>query len=120
MVKVSPTYEDEVLSVLAYEFSPSDHPRSERKLKRRLREKRLGAYDAARIAGLRAFKDDLQQELGRYDQSAYYAGAHGRYAEMRDWDVERLSQAMKARHPELPGEAIDGFLPFAILLYYLK
>lgn len=59
------SYDDEVLSVLAFEFSVKHHADSERKLKRRLREKRLGAYDEDRIARIRAFKDDLRMELGK-------------------------------------------------------
>lgn len=120
MAKPQPTYEDEVLAVLAYEFSSSDQIRSERKIKRRLREKHLGSYDPVRIAALRAFKADVQQELGKYDKSEYYTQPHGRYADMQDWDVLRLAQVMKQRHPGLSQDAIDGFLPFAILLYYLK
>ncbi len=120
MAKQPPTYEDEVLNVLAYEFSSSGQLQSERKIKRRLREKKLGAYDQTRIAALRAFKGEVQGELGKYDKSEYYTEPHGIYAEMQDWDVERLAQAMKARHPGLPETAIDDFLPFAILLYYLK
>jgi hypothetical protein len=120
MTKQPPTYEVEVLNVLAYEFSSSDQREAERKIKRRLRKKKLGAYDQTRIAALRAFKDDVQGELGKSDQSEYYTEPQGMYAEMQDWDVERLAQAMKARHSGLPETAIDSFLPFAILLYYLK
>ncbi len=120
MAKQTPTYEGEILSVLAFEFSFSKQSESERKIKRRLRDKKLGAYDPTRVATLRAFKDDVQQELGRFSKSAYYTHAHGKYAEMQDWDVKRLAQAMKARHPEVPESEIDGFLPYAILLYYLK
>lgn len=120
MAKQTPTYEGEVLSVLAYEFYSSRQVESERKIKRRLREKRLGPYDQTRITALRAFKDDVQSELGKFDQSEYYTEPHGKYAEMQDWDIERLAQAMKARHPGLPETEIDAFLPYAILLYYLK
>ena len=120
MAKEPLTYEEEVLNVLAFEFSTSEQTRSERKIKRRLREKRLGAYDQNRIAALRAFKEDVQRELGLYDKSAYYTHPHGQYAELQDWDVERLAQVMKERHPDLPEPTIAGFLPYAILLYYLK
>jgi hypothetical protein len=120
MTKQSPTYEGEVLSVLAFEFSWSKHNEAERKIKRRLRNKKLGAYDQTRIDTLRAFKDDVQQELEKYDQSTFYTGSHGYYAEMRDWDIPRLEQAMQARHPDVPESEIVSFLPYAILLYYLK
>ena len=39
--KVPPTYEDEVLSVLAFEFSTSQHAESERKIRRRFATRNL-------------------------------------------------------------------------------
>src|SRR5262245_44276487 len=54
-VAESRTYEDEVLAVLAYEFSPDDRADSDRKIKRRLREKKLGKFEPQRIEVLRAF-----------------------------------------------------------------
>jgi hypothetical protein len=120
MAKEPRTYESEVLSVIACEFSSADQMESERKLKRRLREKRLGPYDQERIAALRAFKEDVQRELAQDDRSAYFTGRHGRYVDMQDWDVAKIAQVMKARHPGVPETEIKGFLPYAILLYYLK
>jgi len=113
-------YESEVLSVLAFEFPTSDLPESERKIKRRLRDKKLGAYDQGRIDVLRAFKDDLQQEISKFSKSKYYTHAHGEYANLKDWDLEQLTRDMLERHPGVPETVIGGFLPYAIYLYYLR
>lgn len=120
MATNAPTYEGEALSILAFEFSQSDHAESERKIKRRLRDKKLGSYDQARIDRIRAFKDDVQRELRKANRSAYYAGPHGNYADDHDWDFDRLKQHFVNLHPEVPETAIGRFLPYAIYLYYLR
>ena len=114
------TYEDEVLSVLAFEFSVKAHADSERKLKRRLREKKLGSYDQERISSIREFKDDLQIELGKHNRSKFYTGPNGKYSDMSDWDVNGLLSHLKKKHPEVSASAIESFLPYAIYIYYLR
>ena len=114
------TCEDEVLAGLAYEFSFSDHAESERKIKRRLREKKLGPYKQELIDVIRKFKNDVQEELGKFDKSKFYAGTHGKYADMQDWDFDALLQHMQKKHPDVSKTAIGNFLPYAIYLYYLR
>jgi hypothetical protein len=118
--KEPPTYEGEVLSVLVFEFTSTDHVESERKIKRRLRDKKLGPYDQARIDMIRRFKDDAQKELGKHIRSQFYTGSHGKYSDMQDWDFDRLLNHMKKMHPEVSETAIGRFLAYAIYLYYLR
>jgi len=116
----SQTYEGEVLAVLAYEFSPDDREASDRKLKRRLREKKLGKFEAQRIEVIRAFHRDLLQELTRPVGSAFYRGATGEFSDMSDWNFDELVEGMSRRHPAVPRDAISGFMAYAIYLYYLR
>jgi hypothetical protein len=118
--KEPPTYEAEVLAVLAFEFSESEHAESDRKIKRRLRDKHLGAYEQARIDALRTFKDDVQRELQSTTQSKFYAGSHGHYGDMQDWHFDELKRHFAQRHSPLSEATIAGFLPHAIYLYYLR
>ena len=118
--KDQPTYEDEVLGILAYEFFFSDKAEIEKKIKRHLREKKLGGYDPERVEILRAFKNDVQEEIGKGDQSKYFTGFHGRYAGMKDFDTKRFCEDMYRSHPQVPESEIAGFLGFAIYLYYLR
>lgn len=120
MTKGHRTYEDEVLSVLAFEFSVKDHSESERKLKRRLRDKKLGSYDEKRITSIREFKNDLQVELGKLNKSEFYTESKEKYADMSDWDVNGLLRHLRNRHPEVSESAIESFLPYAIYIYYLR
>lgn len=114
------TYEGEALAVLAFEFDFSDRAESERKIKRHLRDKKLGPYDQDRIDILRRFKDDVRKELGKCNRSQFYTGFHGKYADMLDWDFGALLHPLQKKHPNVPKKEIDSFLPHAIFLYYLK
>lgn len=120
MSKVPRTYEEEVLAVLAYEFTPAERAESERKLKRRLREKKLGAFDPVRVDALRAFRNDLQLELAKYSASRFFVDAKGPYSALADWDLPALQRYLCGAHPDVPEAAIAGFLNFGVYLYYLR
>jgi hypothetical protein len=114
------TYETVVLNVLAYEFRREDEDASATLIAKRLKRKKLGAYDEGRVAALRALRRDLGAEIGRYGKSAYYAGSHGKYADIEDFDVARLSRDMIERHPTVPADIVEPFTRFAVFLYYLR
>jgi hypothetical protein len=114
------TYDEVVLGVLVYEFSSRDREESERKIKGRLRRRKLGPYDAGRVARLRRFKDDLQDEIHKANRSAYFLGSHGRYCDMSDFDVPRLAADMKQRHPRVAKFQLAWFVPFCVFTYYLR
>jgi len=115
-----PTYENEALSVLAYEFPFSDKAEAERKIKQRLRRKKFGGYDAERIEVLRQLKNELQEEIGKFEKSRFFTEFHGKYSDMRDFDVARLTAEMVERFPQVPKEEIENFVPFCVFLYYLR
>jgi hypothetical protein len=114
------TYDSEVLGFVAYEFAVSDQAESERKLKRRLRDKKLGPLDQGRIERLRALKNDVQREICQTSKSQFFLGQHGKYVELSDWDIKGMKDFMEERHSEIDPYSIERFLPFAILIYYLK
>jgi hypothetical protein len=118
--KEPPTYESEALAVLAFEFCSSQQSDSERKIKRRLRDKKLGPYDQARIDAIRAFKDDVFMEVSKATKSKFWLSSRGPYADLRDWNLQGLLFHFENNHPELPKKAIGRFLPYAIYLYYMR
>jgi len=115
-----PTFESEALSVLAYEFPFSDKAEAEAKIKRRLRRKKIGHYDAERIEMLRQFKNELQQEIGKFEKSRFFTEFHGKYSDMRDFDIPRLTAEMMEHFPQIPQKEIETFVPFCVFLYYLR
>jgi hypothetical protein len=114
----APTWDSEALGVLAGEFPFSDRALTEAKIRGRLKRKKLGDYDAARVAVLRRFKDALQKEIGKGERSRFFAGSRGRYVDVRDFDVARLTKDMAARHPGVPKREVRWFVPFAVFLYH--
>lgn len=113
------TFESEALAVLAYEFPTSDSKKSDAKIEARLRRKKLGPYDPARVAILRALKDDLQREIGKCDASQYFTERHGHYVEIEDFDVPRLTEDMAKRYPTVSKRVLESFVPFCVFIYYL-
>jgi hypothetical protein len=115
------TCENEALGVLVYEFPFTDPSETDAVIARRLKRKKLGAFDPARIGELRALKDELQAEIGLAEGSTYYTGRHDAvYSDMRDFDLERLCGDLARAHPAIPPTEIDGFVPFCVLTYYLR
>jgi hypothetical protein len=113
-------YEDAALSVLAYEFSFTDQRESETKIKRKLRAKKLSKYEQERIDLLRRFKDEVQTEISLWQKSKYYTRSHGEFADMKDYDRERMAKDFAAAYPSIPERSIAQFIDFAVYLYYLR
>lgn len=118
--KSAPTYDGEALAVLVWEFNSEDRSEADRKIRRRLRRKKLGVFDPARIEILRALKNQLQAELGRFEKSVYWLGSHGRYADYSDFDLERLLHDLEKNYPQVARDEIQGLINFGVYLYYLK
>jgi hypothetical protein len=113
------TWESEALGVLADEFPSTDRAATEKKIRGRLKRKKLGDYDARRVAVLRRFKDALQKEVAKGPASRYFVGPHGRYVEVRDFDVARLAKDMETRHARVPKREVRWFVPCAVFLYHV-
>jgi hypothetical protein len=109
-----------ILDVLAYEFAADDRTEAERKIRRRLRYHGVGPYRQERIDLLRRLKDQVQREVRHGEGSRYFAESHGEYAAMEDFDVQRMTQDLARSFPEIPGDDIAAFVPFAVYLYHLR
>lgn len=113
-------YDSEVLAVLREELDAGDVVGSDTEIRRRLREKSLGDFEATRVSTLRRFKDELQTELSSGPHSGHFAGNHGLYANPEDFDHARLIRDYTRSYPTLSPEAIAGFIPLAVYFYYLR
>jgi hypothetical protein len=113
-------YDSEVLAVLREELGSDGAAGTDAEIRRRLREKALGSYDAARVAALRRFKAELQSELASGPQSGHFTSPHGLYANPEDFDHARLIRDYTRAYPSLSPEAIAGFVPLAVYFYYLR
>ncbi len=115
-----PTYESEILAVLALEYSARAEEQSDKKIKRRLREKKLGTYDPARIDRLRQFMKQLRKELECPKSSIYYTPQGGRYSDLKDFNISEMVRAFAAEYPEIQRSTLELFVPYVIYLYYLR
>jgi hypothetical protein len=118
------SYESVALSVLVHEYPFSRKGEADNKIKARLKRRGLGAFDAARVETLRRLKDDVQREIGRQAASPYYTvpaseQSAERYVDMRDFDLGRLTKDLIARHPGVPAQEIEWFVPFATFIYHM-
>jgi len=118
--KRQPTYESEALFRLAYEFSFSKKEETDTEIKSALKRKKLGGFDAKRIAVLRQLKDELQSEIHKWGKSDYFTHNHSQHADPQDFDVPRLAGDMIRKYPTIPKEEIENFVPYAIYVYYLR
>jgi len=120
-----PSYEGEALGILAHEFSFSNKEETDDKISKRLRRKKLGDFDPARIQLLRRLKDQVQLEIGRQELSGYYRGPadsearRQKYVEMDDFDIPRLTADMIAAYPGIPSKEIALFVPYAVFIYHM-
>jgi hypothetical protein len=70
---------------------------------------------------LRRFKDEMRAEIGRSHRSKYYIRtSKSGYAEMTDFDTERMTKEYSAAYPELRSEDVSGFITFAVYLYHMR
>ncbi|MEM4409452.1 MAG: hypothetical protein QXI19_12000 [Candidatus Caldarchaeum sp.] len=55
------------------------------------------------------------------EKSRFFTEHHNtRFADMRDFDRERMSKHYSALYPDIPKATISNFINFAIYLYYLR
>ncbi len=113
-------YEEAVLWILVYEFPFDDKRETEAKIDRKLRAKKIGKYHQQRIDLLRRFKDDVQAEISKGRESKYCTNPHGEFADMKDFDRDRMSRELAAAFPAIHEQSISQFVEYAIYLYYLR
>lgn len=121
------SYEAVVLGVLHGEFPHTARADTDAAIARVLKRKKLGAFDPDRIARLRAFKDEIQHEVGirplptpaAPQESRYYVGRHGYYGDYADFDLPRWTTQLCLRHPDLPDGLIAWFVHYAVGTWYL-
>ena len=118
--KLSPVYEEEVLRALAVESATLSIEASEKKIKRRLREKFMGAFDQTRVDSLRKFKTQLYREIRNAHKSPYFTPQGGDDADIKDFNTSQMIDDLSAQFPDIPKPVIISFVPYAVYLYYLR
>ena len=120
MTKQTHTYDDICFSVLVYEFPHVEKNESEKKIKRKLSYYKAGKYDQQRVDYMREFKDELSNELSSPAKSIYYKKTGGEYAELVDFDIDRMKTDLLKKYNKLDGDEMHSFITFSIYIYYLR
>jgi len=119
-VKQSLTYDEAVLSVLTWEFSPIDPKTIEKKIKRKLRNYELGAFDEERVERLRRLKNQVVAEIEKTKDSNYYSKGPSEFAELSDFDIDRMTTEWRKNFSDVSDRDMHNFIAGAIYLYYLR
>lgn len=113
------SYDMSVFQVLTDETEGADPKVAERKIKRMLRRRDLGAYDQAQVDALRALRDDLQHEIGKFQRSAYYRGTP-ELSPTQHFDDQRMIADYSRKYPQVRHPDIGGVVGYALYYYYLR
>jgi hypothetical protein len=112
--------DEAILDVLVWEFPFGDPKEEERKIRRRLRYHDIGPYQLERVDLLRRLVNETCREIRCEGQSRYFAGQRGEQSAVEDFDIDRLIGELSASYPDVPRDAIERFVPWAIYLHYLR
>ena len=107
-------------AILVYEFRQDEMAETDRKIRRTLGRKHLGPYVPARIARLRALKNDLQRELRSGSASAFYKGPTSQFASPDDFDQVALVEDLARRFPEVDRGDLYRMVSIALYVNYLR
>ena len=113
-------YDREILKSLLEEYSPDQRLEVERRLKRRLRQKKLGPLNTDRLATLQALKDDVMHEFSGLESSEFHTGVKGPTAHPNDWDLDGLCLFLERRHPHVTSDVVHWFVSWSLYRHYLR
>ena len=117
----SSSYEWECLAILANEISDDDPRDAERRIKTKLRQKKLGPYDQARIERLRSLKNEVRSEFSLpCHDSRYFLGCKSGWADFADYDLQRLATDLATRFPDIALDNITGIVRLSAFLHYIR
>ena len=119
-VKEQVSYEAAALHFLISEFPHTDPKTTEKKINRKLRRDKLGAYDLERIDRLRRLKNEVVAELVKPETSRYYSKGPSEYADLNDFEIERMIKFWRTRFAEVEEDDMQSFIFNAVYLYYLR
>ena len=113
------SYDVSVFQVLTEEAPGDDENVVEKKVKRMLSRRRLGAYDQTRIKDLRSLRNELRGEISKFQNSTYYRGTPERSA-LEHFDFDRMVADFSKRYTLVKHPEIGGIVGYAIYYYYLR
>jgi len=109
-----------IFQYLAYEMPGEDSKKTNEKIRRKLRRSGLGDYDQAQVDRLRSLRDDLEQEIRKFDRSQYYKPSQIEFASLDKFDCERMVRDFGNAYPSVSRSDVGSIVGFALYYYYLR
>src|SRR5690349_17195649 len=110
--KNSQTYDYVCFADLVYEFNSSETKKIEKKIKKRLKYYKLGAYNQQRVDYLRELKNELYQEISQASNSSYFRQFNSAYSELADFDTDRMTNDYLNKYQSLNKDELRGMINF--------
>jgi hypothetical protein len=89
-------------------------------IKRRLARAKLGPYKQEDVDNVRALHEALMEEVGKYHKSQYYCRAPGQFANIEDFDREKMAEDLGHRYPAIDKSDLRTMVELAVYLYYVR
>jgi hypothetical protein len=113
------SYDVSVFQAVTDELEGDDPKVAERKIKRMLRRRHLGEYEQDRIDTLRALRNDLRDEILKFQKSSYYQGTPD-LRPTEHFDDQRMVRDFSIKYPLVRHPDIGGIIGYALYYYYLR
>lgn len=114
------TNEDKAFHVLAFEFRGNSIEENNKKIRRNIGAKVFDSLPDDWLPNLRALKNSLLTEISKFERSKYHNGKKDKYADMSHFEIEKMVTDYCELFPSIDKKLIEGFIPYAIYLYYLR
>lgn len=106
--------------ILANEIAGTDPSKTRARIRRKLQRSGLGEYDEAQVDQLRRLRDDLEQEITKFDRSKYFTPSASQFASLENFQSDRLARDFCERYPTVDKIDMAGIVGFALYYYYLR
>ena len=114
------TNEDKAFHVLAFEFRGNSIEENNKKIRRNIGAKVFDSLPDDWLPNLRALKNSLLTEISKFERSKYHNGKKDKYADRSHFEIEKMVTDYCELFPSIDKKVIEGFIPYAIYLYYLR
>jgi hypothetical protein len=114
------TYNFICFSELVYEWDFSDKLDVENRIKKRIKSLKNEIYDQSKIEYIRELRNELFKEISLRSKSKYFIITNSHYADLEDFDIEKMKADYQERYNKLNLEDLFKILNFAVYVFYMR
>ena len=118
--KTDLSYEFLIFRELIYEYDASQREAVEAKIKRKLKYHGLAPYNQEKIDYIRNLKIELSNEIKLQGNSKYFEKTLSKYAEIEDFDINRMVRDYGESYPKLSEENINQMIGWGVHWFHTR